>query len=472
GDILVMGGDEVYPAGDAEEYENRFVGPFRAALPWTDPPSPDLYALAGNHDWYDGLTSFVRIFCQKKWLGGRETHQTRSYFAVQLPHRWWLWGIDIQFDSYIDEPQLRYFERLAPLMAEGDRVILCTAKPSWIDLKSDPGAFRNLAYVETRLINPTRAKLMLTLSGDSHHYAHYAAADGTHKVTAGGGGAFLHPTHDLEDTVHIQLDPADDRSRQPYSLTACYPERGTSRRMALGALALPLRNPSFMAVTAIIYALMGWASQFSLRATEGQSGGETVEQSARSFGWVDLAVGMVRNPISLLLILVFVGALIGFAKPPNKWAQNPHRLIAKIVLGVVHTFLHLAAVVLVGLLAVRVMSGRADGGVFTFLMFLGMAVFGGVAGGLVMGLYVGVCNVIPGLDAHGNEAFSAMRLTSYKNFLRLHVDDQGALHVYPLGVRKSIRHSRWRLDREGHGGAPWLAPEGESPLAHLIEKPF
>src|SRR5947209_10383658 len=69
GSLLVLGGDEVYPVGDPDAYENKFVGPFRAALPWTE-NSPDLYAIGGNHDWYDGLTSFMRIFCQKKWIGG------------------------------------------------------------------------------------------------------------------------------------------------------------------------------------------------------------------------------------------------------------------------------------------------------------------------------------------------------------------------------------------------------------------
>lgn len=466
--LVIMGGDEVYPSGDAETYEDRFVGPFRASLPWTEGESPELYALGGNHDWYDGLTSFVRIFCQQKWLGGRKTRQARSYFAIQLPHRWWVWGIDIQFDSYIDEPQLRYFEKVTPLMRPGDRVVLCTAKPSWIDEKSEPGAFRNLAYVERRLIQPTGARLLLTLSGDSHHYAHYVAADGTHKVTAGGGGAFLHPTHDLDDTVEIQVDPADENTKRPYQLTACYPDRRASRKLAWGAIGLPFRNPSFMTVPGIMYALLGWASQFSLLALERED--QALAEAAPSFGWQDVAVGLGRNPISILLILVFAAALIGFAKPPHQWAENPARLVAKVVMGLFHTALHLVALVLVGLLTVKLVSGFADGGWFTFWLLLAMIVLGGAVGGLVTGLYLVISNVVPGLDAHGNETFSAMRLTTYKNLLRLHVDTAGVLHVYPLGVRRSVK--RWRLDPNGSTEAPWLAPEGEPPVAHLIEPPF
>ena len=76
GQLLVLGGDEVYPAASTEGYENRLEGPWRAALPWTPPLDPDdpahprLYAVPGNHDWYDGLTGFLRMFGQDRWIGG------------------------------------------------------------------------------------------------------------------------------------------------------------------------------------------------------------------------------------------------------------------------------------------------------------------------------------------------------------------------------------------------------------------
>jgi hypothetical protein len=101
------------------------------------------------------LTSFIRIFCQHAYIGGWRTRQARSYFAVPLPHRWWLWGIDIQLSTYIDAPQLDYFHTVADKMGPGDRVILCVAEPSWVDAADNVAAFRNLAYVERHLIAPT-----------------------------------------------------------------------------------------------------------------------------------------------------------------------------------------------------------------------------------------------------------------------------------------------------------------------------
>ena len=42
GDLLIMGGDEVYPTPEKHEYQNRLQGPYNAAFPWKDfhPRSP------------------------------------------------------------------------------------------------------------------------------------------------------------------------------------------------------------------------------------------------------------------------------------------------------------------------------------------------------------------------------------------------------------------------------------------------
>ncbi|MGH3812811.1 MAG: metallophosphoesterase, partial [Pseudonocardiaceae bacterium] len=47
GRILVMGGDQVYPVPNAAEYENRMLGPYRAALPCVPGEAPELFAIPG-----------------------------------------------------------------------------------------------------------------------------------------------------------------------------------------------------------------------------------------------------------------------------------------------------------------------------------------------------------------------------------------------------------------------------------------
>ena len=96
---LIMGGDQVYPDASRYDYSKRMQRPYQCAFPRSDRPGaarPPVFLIPGNHDWYDGLTLFLALFCR-----GRDTHlgswnaaQGRSYFAVQLRDNWWVWGYD------------------------------------------------------------------------------------------------------------------------------------------------------------------------------------------------------------------------------------------------------------------------------------------------------------------------------------------------------------------------------------------
>lgn len=104
--ILVFGGDLVYPTPGRERYRDRLRSAFAAAMPrGRTELKPCVLAIPGNHDWYDGLTNFVREFCQGGRLGGWTLVQSRSYFAAKVSPGWWIWGIDIALDTRIDAPQ-------------------------------------------------------------------------------------------------------------------------------------------------------------------------------------------------------------------------------------------------------------------------------------------------------------------------------------------------------------------------------
>lgn len=162
-DLLVLGGDEVYPVASADNYRWRFAKVFEAAWRlWeggSDAYRPTVLALPGNHDWYDGLTSFRRLFCES-WAavdaerdelglvkigrqesattkaardaaGGWHTAQSRSYFAVRVHPHWWVWGLDSQLDAPIDAAQLDYFRAAADHLGPEDGLVVCVATPSW-----------------------------------------------------------------------------------------------------------------------------------------------------------------------------------------------------------------------------------------------------------------------------------------------------------------------------------------------------
>ena len=62
----MLGGDQAYPSATREAYRQQFEQPYACAFRDADPPRPHLFAIPGNHDWYDGLVAFTRLFVSKR----------------------------------------------------------------------------------------------------------------------------------------------------------------------------------------------------------------------------------------------------------------------------------------------------------------------------------------------------------------------------------------------------------------------
>lgn len=206
GELLIMGGDQVYPDATKHDYDTRLRDPYDWAFN-THHPKRKVFAIPGNHDWYDGLSSFSALFCSARdrisggigtQLGGWRCHQHRSYFAIKLPYNWWIWGPDIQLADNLDDPQRDYFDLMADQTQPGDNIILCLAEPSWLHKSYD-----NLHEI-SMLARKRGAKICAVLAGDWHHYSRYTNEDlGTQFITSGGGGAFTHATHGLKKNIKI-----------------------------------------------------------------------------------------------------------------------------------------------------------------------------------------------------------------------------------------------------------------------------
>ena len=108
-----------------------------------------------------------------------------------------------------------------------------------------------------------RAALRLTLSGDLHLYARYTAADDESKIIAGGGGAYLAPTHHLATPVrHPSTGTAgtgSDEFPKQFELRHVFPSKDESRRLRGRIFAQIYRNRGFFLVTAAAYALVAMA---------------------------------------------------------------------------------------------------------------------------------------------------------------------------------------------------------------------
>ena len=144
--LLLIGGDLVYPNPTRSAYESRLFHPFSSAFP--PPPhyhpsripclKPDLsgkgsihqhqgpacFAIPGNHDWIDGLVAFSDLFMNRGWLGGWCLPQEKSWFALQLPFKWWIFGLDLALNNDLDLGQFRYFADIAEKRLEPDSQVI------------------------------------------------------------------------------------------------------------------------------------------------------------------------------------------------------------------------------------------------------------------------------------------------------------------------------------------------------------
>lgn len=479
GDLLLLGGDQVYPAASAEAYEDRFLGPFRAALPRPRRNGPThLYAIPGNHDWYDGLTAFTRIFCKPGSFAGWHGSQTRSYWALKLPHDWWIWAIDIQLDTYVDNAQIEYFEQVGKDVKRGDRLILLTAKPSWVKPDFEPASWRNLTYFEERVIAKTKARLVLTLTGDLHHYSRYEPeerGEGPVRITAGGGGAYMSCTHTLPRKTELQplRSPGEAESSSGqcaaavvYKRAAKYPPTKDSRSMAVGVFKVPISSPWFCVLLGAIYALLAAAVLGALNVGERGLAAEATQGNFIDF------LGLAVSGTTLILVALLCVALSAYAdfrKPDPRNVDVRNNWLAKLGVGVPHGLGHVGAVAALAYAVVEIYSAHAAG-ILIWLTTLPLCFVAGYLGGsLLFAFILYTVHVTRGLKAplHANDVFASQGIVDWKNFLRMHLDRSGELTVYPLGVDRVCR--RWR-EANGRANDPVLEPDGEDPSVHLIEK--
>jgi hypothetical protein len=461
-DLLVFGGDEVYPVASALQYEERLNEVLRTAAGLDGVGDlPAVMALPGNHDWYDGLASFRRNFCES-WVqrdaqlggelipvpapdrrddvGGWGAFQSRSYFAVQLSPRWWLWAVDSQLDAPIDAEQLSYFRGARQHLGDA-KVILCTATPSWLEAEragtgtysadADTPLYTLLWFVDRVLGHTERHRIRLVLTGDKHHYARYtctaptpppasaapsAEPFGPELVTCGGGGAFLASTHHLPEHLSIALRPWPSGSGATvgYGRATCYPDVATSR--AIGRtrfLSAAWRNgPSLpvligaVDVALFLTFLLHWPFDW---------------HRAWQF-WV--ATGIVA-------------VLLGFYAASGADAVRPRRRRqwATGLLLTGHTLAHLVAAGAVAAVVAALVADPARPPWYGYLFaIVALVVLGTV-------VFVTYLHVADRFACHTLEAFSGLRLEGWKSHLRLRVSaDEVVVQVIGIDVTPSARH--------------------------------
>ncbi|MBL4659957.1 MAG: hypothetical protein JKY19_06355 [Alcanivoracaceae bacterium] len=554
GRFLLMGGDEIYPAPSEKAYEKSLIAPYRHAWDWlwlndskqiknkrdsgsfiTLKNQPDVYAIPGNHDWYDSLISFRKIFCnifKTKQIGQWQAKQSRSYFAIGLPHDWVILAFDFGLDQYkLDGLQYHYFLNIIKNLNSNHKLIIIAAEPLWVyggvQNKKLNKAYKDIEnLIEATFNNTPQAppKIYLNLSGDTHNYQRYetlsnddlqtsikqcckhfdctkeqideilSASHERHQrqqIVAGGGGAFLHPTHSTTQK-NMQIIPSQDFSlgehaAQPhkcevvvndmYELKHCYPDVETSKKLANKLLFNFLPNNIKLGFfIATIYLVLAWPMRAFL--------GSVIIQK--------LFNGFADSGLNFLTLLFSALLIVGF----TLWARSRPDVsltIAGLIHGILQVLLLYGGYVLVYLLMANIwQSYELQYGWFLFpisrdvIYFILISIVSPLLLGLALWVYLNYFN------ANQNDLFGSGSIAQFKHLIRLRINHKGHLIIYPIAIENVVTYSmpepaetsKQHLDLlNKHNGKDWnnicsCTPDKNKQLQperlyyRLIEKPI
>ncbi|MFJ3820761.1 metallophosphoesterase family protein [Streptomyces nodosus] len=269
--FAVIASDVIYPVGSTDDYDTKFFRPYQ------DYPAP-IYAIPGNHDWYEDLGGFMRVFSDDApplppeprprplsrawwrallWHRPRPVDEQRFTEAQKLrsrpgqqavqPGPYWaidagpvrIVGIDTGLLGTIDAEQGAWLREVS----RGPRPkILLTGSPLYVDGEHHPCAIDGGGTVDDIVRDPAH-RYVAAIGGDIHNYQRYPVdVDGrtVQYVVSGGGGAFMHATHTIPRVSVANVTESDFR---------CYPLRGDSLAFYSGLYGRRLRLRRFFTLS-------------------------------------------------------------------------------------------------------------------------------------------------------------------------------------------------------------------------------
>lgn len=356
-------------------------------------------------------------------------------------------------------------------------------------LAADPGFWHagNDNLLQVVKLAQSIGHLHALIAGDVHHYSRYVSQEkDLQLITAGGGGAYLAPTHTVDEklcinwpTEHGNLvpvtfalgrDEAGNRRRK-----ALYPAKATSYLLSFKALTFPILNPTFALAVGAIYCLCASLFLATVRRYDISAG--RFDRLADNPNWNDFVATLTTIPLYFfqagIVSLSFAVILVVFATShilffAHDTAARTNKWITRTV-GLLHGCLHVAGVAFTIVTAIALAgfahqemaswfraSIRASIGlpnvppardeVLNFVrallpIELFSFIIGGTVAGYIWSLNLFLCSVF----GFGNvdRVFSALKIRNYKSFLKIQVSPD-ALTIYPLGVRRIPQRWGWR----------------------------
>jgi len=171
---------------------------------------------------------------------------------------------------------------------------------------------------------------------------------------------------------------------------------------------------------------------------------------------------LFSSPFLAFLVAVVIAGFVAFTDTHKRW----YRWVG----GTTHALAHLLSASFIGWVGcwiyvvirgqlvghaeladtrVRLLAGIPAAFTITLLGF--------VAGLFIMAFYLWFSLNV--LGRHSNEAFSSLQIEDWKNFLRIRMDSQGALTIYPIGIDRAPR--AWRVAGEDEQTCSLFVPDLE-----------
>ncbi len=457
GDVLLFGGDTAYPVATTEEIYRRVVQPWNEALREVggavDRPRV-LLGIPGNHDWYDGLDGFGRLFRRRAppvgpaeepsppvslaqpqrdrrvgyvvralhldeiegtlgmiadaakatralWEGTNVDHRRRLTLAGYEPVQessYWALPLAPGLDMWGVDRQLGRLDYRQRGYFQARRRAAGTGAGVWI-VAPDPALSSGVPWeFGQRILRGCELSLerdhVLYQCGDLHQYERRVVGESLH-VIAGGGGAFLHGTRIVSD---------------PRPAAVAYPDAKTTRRLALQVpFKLMLGRAGYLvhlaaALVAAVELAIGWHHRHRF-----------------------VAVAAAASAIAILALYAVAGHR----------RAHPRRVLALAVpFGAALGSLPVGLTILLHSVAHFVPLLGRDA--------VSIVVYAFVAA-LLFGVFLTLC-ALGGLEMQ--QVFTVLGHPGFKHFVRMRVSPDGTVDAWAIGKDDPLRsEGPWLIDR-------------------------
>ena len=212
-DVIILGLNDPHTQPSLETYEQALVRPLASTVP-ESMSRKSLFAAPGYHRSAEALSHFETLFCAARNRAARgvglnfeglQTHQSDRYFALSLPHHWWIWGLDLRYGEPLDPRQFNYFSLVAEKFSADDAIILFLPQDNWLLSAFD--TWREQANLQKliAIAEGQGARVASIICGGRLEYGRYTIP-GRHAAVleVGGGRAFVSPTHGLAKELSVR----------------------------------------------------------------------------------------------------------------------------------------------------------------------------------------------------------------------------------------------------------------------------